>query len=160
DRLVLVDQLLAERLGLPGVDGEVAGQGDLGQLERRHVQVDLALRLVELGLVRPRVDHEEQVPLLDLGPLRERHLHQVAGDPGAGGGVSTGGPAWAGRGNATWSAPPRTTGGEIGTAGGAGGATAARLGWQRAAASSQQDASRDKRGWGRRSIGASWGGAG
>ena len=38
---------------------------------------------VELGLVGPRVDLEEQIPLVDLGPVLEVHLVEIAGDPGA-----------------------------------------------------------------------------
>ena len=48
----------------------------------RLVERDLALGLVELGLVGPGIDLEQQVALLDLGPFLERHLDQVAGDAG------------------------------------------------------------------------------
>ncbi len=82
-RLLLVELLLADRAGRQRVDGPVAGQGRLGQLERGLVEVDLALGLVELGLVGPGIDDEQQVPCLDLRPFLERHLDQVAGDSGA-----------------------------------------------------------------------------
>ena len=38
----------------------------------------MPLGLVELGLVRPRIDHEQQVPGFHLGTFFERHLNQVA----------------------------------------------------------------------------------
>ena len=74
---------LADGVGHPGVDRPVPGVVGPGQLELGLVEVDLALGLVELGLVGPRVDLEQQVARLDLRPFLERHLDQVAGDPGA-----------------------------------------------------------------------------
>ena len=74
---------MTDGAGRQGVDGPVSGEGGLGQLERGLVEIDLALSLVELGLVGPGIDHEQQVPRLDLLPFLERHLDQVAGDPGA-----------------------------------------------------------------------------
>ena len=67
--LFLVELLLADGAGRQGVDGPVAGQGRLGQLERGLVEIDLALGLVELGLVGPGIDHEQQVPLPSPPPL-------------------------------------------------------------------------------------------
>ncbi len=81
--MFLVELLLADGAGRQGVDGPVAGKGRLGQLERGLVQIDLALSLVDLSLVGPGIDHEQEVPLLDFRPFLERHLDQVAGDPGA-----------------------------------------------------------------------------
>ena len=51
--LLLVELLLADRAGRQRVDGPVAGEGRPGQLERGLVEIDLALGLVELGLVGP-----------------------------------------------------------------------------------------------------------
>src|SRR5256885_1784540 len=56
--------------------------GRLGQPQRRLVHRDLADRLVELGLVRPGVDLEEQVVLADLAALPERGPEEVPGHPG------------------------------------------------------------------------------
>ena len=42
----------------------------------------MGLGLVQLGLVGTRIDLEQQVVLLDFRSFLERHLHQVAGDPG------------------------------------------------------------------------------
>ena len=39
------------------------------QIERRLVELDLAEGLVELGLVRPRIDLEQQVFRLDVGAV-------------------------------------------------------------------------------------------
>ena len=58
-------------------------QGRLGQLELGLVEIDLPDSLFELGLVRSRIDHEEEVALLDLRPFLERHLHKVARGPRA-----------------------------------------------------------------------------
>ena len=55
---------------------------DLGQLELGLVEVDQPRRLVELRLIRPGVDLEEEVARLDVRPLLERDLDEVAGDPG------------------------------------------------------------------------------
>ena len=82
DGLILIDLLLADRAGPEQVDGPVPGEGCPGQLELGLVEIDLALGLVELGLVGPGINHEQQVSLLDLRPFLERHLDQVAGDQG------------------------------------------------------------------------------
>jgi hypothetical protein len=52
-------------------------------LELGLVQRDVGLRLVDLRLEGARIDLEQQRAGLDLGPLDERHLHQIAGDAGA-----------------------------------------------------------------------------
>ena len=80
--LLLIELLLADRAGRRRVDGPVAREGGPGQPERGLVEIDLALSLVELGLVRPRIDHEQQVPRLDLRSFLERHLDQVTGHSG------------------------------------------------------------------------------
>ena len=82
DSLLLIDLLRADRAGRQGVDGPVPGEGRPGQLELGLIEIDLALSLVELGLVGPAINHEKQVPLLDLRPFPERHLDQVTGDQG------------------------------------------------------------------------------
>ena len=80
--LLLIKLLPADRSGRRGIDGPVPGEVDPGQPELGLVEIDLALSLVELGLVGPGIDLEQQVPLLDLGPFLERHLDQVTGHLG------------------------------------------------------------------------------
>ena len=63
-------------------EGLVARQSGLRQIELRLVELDLALGLVELRLVRAWIDLEQEVPGLDFRSFLEGHLHQVAGDPG------------------------------------------------------------------------------
>ena len=58
------------------------------QIALRVGELSLVLRLlrdgrVERGLIRARIDHREQVALLDLLALGHRHLHQRAVDAGA-----------------------------------------------------------------------------
>ena len=65
------------------VDGPVTPERGPGQLERGLVKINLALRLVELGLVGPGIDDEQQVPRLDFLAFLERHLDQVARHPRA-----------------------------------------------------------------------------
>ena len=59
-------------------------EGGPGQLERGLVEIDLALSLVELGLVGPTIDDEQQVPRLDLLSFLKRHLDQVTASRGDG----------------------------------------------------------------------------
>ena len=80
-RLILVQCLFADGAGRVLVEGLVALQSGLRQFELRLVELDLALGLVELRLVRARIDLEKQVALLDFRAFLEGHLHQVAGDP-------------------------------------------------------------------------------
>jgi hypothetical protein len=81
-RHILVELLLANAARDLGSDGPVPGQGHSGQLERCLLQLDLALGLVQLGLVGAGIDLEQQVSLLDLRPFLERHLDQITRDAG------------------------------------------------------------------------------
>src|SRR5438067_2096554 len=68
-RQVLVQLLRADCAGRVGGNGPVALVGLPRQLQGGLVEGDLALGLVELGLVGSGVDPEQQVSFLDLRPL-------------------------------------------------------------------------------------------
>ena len=78
--LVLVEVLLADGGRVVGPDLLGANVIRLGQLELRFLEVDIGLGAVELGLVGPFVDLEQEGVFLDLGAFGEGHLHQIAGD--------------------------------------------------------------------------------
>ena len=46
----------------------------------RAILGEIRLRLTQRGVERPRVDREQQVALLDVLPLAEMHLHDLAAD--------------------------------------------------------------------------------
>ena len=78
-RLVLVDLELADHprgTAIPLVNR-------LGEVERCLVQHNLALGLLDERLIGPRVDLEQQVSFLNLGPFLKRHLREEPGGSGA-----------------------------------------------------------------------------
>ena len=79
-RPVLVELLQSDRPRYFFRQRPVTVVDRLRELKRRLFQVHLRLRLVERRLVRTRVDLEQHVPLLDLGPVLEGHLDEVASD--------------------------------------------------------------------------------
>ena len=56
----------------------IAGEIDLRALEQRLVARQIAVGLGEGGFIRPRVDLDEQIALLDLVAFLENDLLQVA----------------------------------------------------------------------------------
>ena len=79
---ILVEVLLADGPGRFGDDQCTLIVG-LGQFQLRPGQLELAGRLIVLGLIGSRIDLEQQIALLDVRAFLERHLDQIAGHPRA-----------------------------------------------------------------------------
>src|SRR5262249_19239987 len=82
-RLVLVQLLLADAAGHGTGNRLIALVGGLRQPVRGLVQVDLPLGLIELSLVRARIDLEENFSFLDFRSFLEGDAYNVASDTGA-----------------------------------------------------------------------------
>ncbi len=90
DAFVLVNQLalgveLLRGNGVLGDQGPVPLEIHAGVAEQRLVTRELALRLRQLHLERPRIDLGQEVAGVDVLPFLERHLDQLAVDAGVDG---------------------------------------------------------------------------